>query len=207
MRRSITIQLIALSLLAVTTQASAQSRRGRGLVDLGRISPRGGFYLTGGLGAGRESFKFSDENSYSEALTKPTFTLRLGGTPDPVVRLGGEFFGWSNEEIDRTEYFGALLASVQFYPVRESGLWLKGGVGMAFSGQDFKDPQYYDANETGLGWSVGVGYEAQLSRSVAIGPAVEFYQGSFTKRDEATLYDRVLNIGAQITFQTGGHRR
>jgi hypothetical protein len=54
---------------------------------------------------------------------------------------------------------------------------------------------------------VGAGYEIQLSRSIAIGPSVEFYQGSFSRRDEPTLTERVLNIGGQITFQTGGRRR
>ncbi|HET9065473.1 MAG TPA: outer membrane beta-barrel protein [Gemmatimonadales bacterium] len=209
MRRSFTC-FTALSLTAlVVLPAAAQGRRDRdrGLVEIAPEGVRGGFYIGGGLGAGRESYKFADEANFTEALTKPTITLRLGGTPDPYVRLGGELFAWGNDEFDRTEYFSTLLGTVQFYPIKDAGLWLKGGAGLAFSGQDFVDPQYIDATETGFGWSIGAGYEAQLSRAFAIGPSVEFYQGSFTKRNEPTLTERVLNIGVQVTFQTGGRRR
>jgi len=209
MRRSLTFST-ALALAAlVVVPAAAQGRRDRdrGIVEIAPAGVRGGFYIGGGLGAGQESYKFADEADFTEALTKPTFTLRLGGTPDPYVRLGGELFAWGNDEFDRTEYFSTLLGTVQFYPMKDGGLWLKGGAGLAFSGQDFVDPQYIDATETGFAWSVGIGYEAQLSRAFGIGPSVEFYQGSFTKRDEPTLTERVLNIGAQVTFQTGGRRR
>ncbi|HPF61484.1 MAG TPA: outer membrane beta-barrel protein [Gemmatimonadales bacterium] len=207
MQRTISFLALAALLVGSTTAADAQGRRDRGLVELAPESIRGGFYIGGGLGAGRESYKFADETGYSEPLTKPTFTLRLGGTPDPYVRLGGELFAWANDDFDRTEYFSTLMGVVQFYPIKDGGLWLKGGAGMAFSGQSFDDPQFFDVNETGFGWTVGAGYEAQLSRKVGIGPSVEFYQGSFTKRNEPTLTERVLNIGVQVTFQTGGRRR
>ncbi len=203
-----TLALIVLT-LGGTHQAVAQHRRdaGRGLIELPPEGVRGGFYIGGGIGAGRESYKFSDEADFTDPLTKPSVTLRLGGTPESSIRLGGELFAWGNEEFDRTEYFSALLGTVQFYPIRDGGLWLKGGAGLAFSGQDFDDPSFFDANETGFGWSVGAGYEVQVSRAVGIGPSVEFYQGSFTQRDEPTLTERVLNIGVQVTFQTGGRRR
>lgn len=196
-----------LGCLVLPLGAQGRRDRDRGLVELSPEGIRGGFYFGGGLGAGRESYKFSDEPAFTEPLTKPTVTFKLGGTPDPYVRIGGELFAWGNEETDRTEYFSTLLGTVQFYPIQRGGLWLKGGAGLAFSGQDFDDPQFLDANETGFGWSVGAGYEAQLSRSISLGPAVEFYQGSFTRRNEPTLTERVLNIGVQVTFQTGGRRR
>lgn len=209
MRRSLSCFTVVALTALIVLPAAAQGRRDRdrGIVEIAPEGVRGGFYIGGGLGAGQESYRFADEADYTEALTKPTFTLRLGGTPDPYVRLGGELFAWGNEEVDRTEFFSTLLGTVQFYPMKDGGLWLKGGAGLAFSGQDFDDPQYFDATETGFAWSVGVGYDAQLSRAFGIGPSVEFYQGTFTKRDEATLTERVLNIGVQVTFQTGGRRR
>ncbi len=209
MRQSLSCFTVVALTALIALPAAGQGRRDRdrGIVEIAPEGARGGFYIGGGIGAGAESYKFADETEFTEALTKPTFTLRLGGTPDPYVRLGGEWFAWGNEEIDRTEFFSTLLGTVQFYPMKDAGLWLKGGAGLAFSGQDFVDPQFFDATETGFGWSVGVGYDAQLSRAFGIGPSVEFYQGSFTQRDEATLTDRVLNIGVQVTFQTGGRRR
>lgn len=207
MRTLFALSTLALWAAGVTTDAVAQDRRGRdrGLVELEPAAVRGGFYLQGGIGAGREQYKFSDEPEFSEALTKPTLTLRLGGTPDPYVRVGGELFGWGAETDVGDETFGAILGVIQFYPLRDGGLFLKAGGGFAESAIDFFNGAR--TSETGFAWTVGAGYEIQLSKSLAIGPSIELYQGSFTRRDEPTLTERVLNIGGQITFQTGGRRR
>lgn len=207
MRTLFALSTLALLAAGVTTDAVAQDRRGRdrGLVELEPAAVRGGFYLQGGIGAGREQYKFSDEPEFSEALTKPTLTLRLGGTPDPYVRVGGELFGWGAETDVGDETFGAILGVIQFYPLRDGGLFLKAGGGFAESAIDFFNGAR--TSETGFAWTVGAGYEIQLSKSLAIGPSIELYQGSFTRRDEPTLTERVLNIGGQITFQTGGRRR
>lgn len=210
MRRNAALVALA-TLLVGTSTLQAQSRRDRerdrGLVELEQRGTRGGFYITGGLGAGGEQFKFEDEDTWSDKLTKPTLTLRLGGTPDQYVRVGAELFGWGAETPDGEETFAAVLGVVQFYPMKDGGLWLKAGGGYAESRIDNYDPDFFDIVESGFAWSVGAGYEIQLSRSLAIGPAVELYQGSFSQRDEPTLHERVLNIGGQITFQTGGRRR
>ncbi len=198
-------------ILGVTSLATAQGRRDRGgdrgLVELGSPSLRGGFYLQGGIGAGMEQYKYSDEPDYTESLTKPTFTLRVGGTPDPYIRIGGEVFAWAAQTSEGEEGFATVLGVIQFYPMRDGGLWLKGGAGWAGSNFDPLDSQEFSVHESGFGWSVGAGYEVQLSRRFAIGPSVELYQGSFSRRDEPTLTERVLNIGGQITFQTGGRWR
>lgn len=207
MRSLIALFTVAVLATAVTADAAAQDRRDRdrGLVELEEPALRGGFYLQGGIGAGREQYKFSDESDFTEPLTKPTLMLRLGGTPDPYIRVGGELFGWGAETDVGDETFAAILGVVQFYPLRDGGLFLKAGGGYAESGIDFFNGAR--TTENGFAWSVGVGYEIQLAKSLAIGPSIELYQGSFTRRDEPTLTERVLNIGGQITFQTGGRRR
>jgi len=204
MRRTICF-LALIAITAATTTVEAQGRRDRGLVELDREGIRGGLYITGGLGAGGEQFKFSDESEWSEKLTKPTLTLRIGGTPDQSIRVGGEIFGWGAETDEGEESFAAILGTIQFYPMRDGGLWLKAGGGWAESAIDFFNGAR--TAESGFAWTAGAGYEIQLSRSIAIGPAVELYQGSFQRRGEPTLNERVLNIGGQITFQTGGRRR
>ncbi len=204
MVRNVLILLAAAAMVAPFS-LEAQGRRDRGLVERAPANLRGGFYITGGLGAGAEQFKFSDEAEWTEKLTKPTFTLRLGGTPDAHVRVGAELFAWSAETEDGTESFGTVLGVIQVYPMRDGGLWLKAGGGVAESAVDFFNGAR--TSESGFAWTFGAGYEIQLSRSLAIGPAVELYQGSFQRRGEPTLNERVLNIGGQITFQTGGRRR
>lgn len=204
--------LVATALLAlsagVATSLEAQDRRGgrdRGLVELPAAAVRSGFYITGVIGAGAESNKFSDELEYTQSLTKPAFALRLGGTPNSSVRVGAEFFGWWNRVDEGTETFGVGMLTAQVYPLRRAGLYLKGGGGIAQSGIDFTNGA--SNHEVGFGWTAGAGYDLQLSPQLSIGPTVDFYQGTFTKRNEPTLTERVLNIGVQLTFQTGGRRR
>lgn len=204
-RSALVLFLAALVAAPLTVQAQGRRDRDRGLVELEQRGLRGGFFLSGGLGAGAEQFKFSDEADWSEKLTKPTITLKLGGTPDQYVRVGAELFGWGAETDEGDESFGAVLGVVQFYPMKDGGLWLKGGGGVAESAIEFFDGAR--TSESGFAWTIGAGYEIQLSRSLAIGPAIELYQGSFERRGEPTLTERVLNIGGQITFQTGGRHR
>jgi hypothetical protein len=124
MRRTVA----ALALLAVSAGAlsplTAQSRRDRGLVELDPPSTRGGFYATLGLGAGAEQYRFDGDADWSESLTKPTISLRLGGTPNANVRVGAELFGWGSDEPDGYESFSTALLAFQFYPMRDQGLYL-----------------------------------------------------------------------------------
>lgn len=205
MRR--TVALVALLALAAGTLSplAAQNRRDRGLVELRAPSTRGGFFITGGLGAGAEQYKFADELTYSESLTKPTITLRLGGTPNANVRVGAELFGWGSDEPDGFESFSTALVAFQYFPIRDQGLFLKVAGGVGRSGIEFDNGA--STSETGFAWSVGAGYDIQLSRQFGLGPSVDFYQGTFTSRNEPTLKERVLNIGVQLTFQTGGRPR
>ncbi len=96
------------------------------------------------------------------------------------------------------------LMSVQFYPAPQSGFYLKAGAGFGVSGVSYQNGS--STNETGFGFGLGAGYEFQLSRAVSLGPTADWYQGSFTKRGDATLTERVLNLGVAVTFQGGGRR-
>lgn len=204
--------LASLSLLVLTTGAvtslEAQDRRGgrdRGLVELPARSLRSGFFITGAVGAGAEQNKFSDELDYTKSLSKPMLAVRLGGTPNANIRVGAELFGWWNAVDQGTETFGGAMLIGQFYPMRNGGLYLKGGGGIAQSGINFNNGS--STHETGFGWTAGAGYDIQLSPQFSIGPTLDYYKGTFTKRNEATLSEHVLNIGVQVTFQTGGRRR
>ena len=216
MRRA-TALIALVALVGLTTTLEAQSRRGRdggrdrGLVELGSDRQRGGFFITGGVGAGGEQYRFEDEPEYSERLTKPTLTVRLGGTPNQSVRVGAELFGWANDVpgdaliVGGTESFTAAMVTAQFFPAPNMGLFLKGSGGFGRSGIDFDNGA--STSETGFAWSVGAGYDIQLSRNFGIGPSIDLYQATFTTRDEPSLSERVVTIGVQVTFQTGGRGR
>lgn len=206
MRRPILLAaLFAVSAASLAPLAAQRSSRDRGIVELAPEPTRGGFYATLGVGAGREQYKFSDQNEFTDALTKPTIAIRLGGTPNANVRVGAELFGWGSEVEEGTESFSTALLSAQIYPSQTAGLYLKAGGGIARSGIDFDNGS--STFETGFGWTLGAGYDLPLSRSVSLGPTIDLYQGSFTQRNEPTLTERVLNIGVQVTFQTGRRGR
>ena len=217
--RRIVAALALIALVGATTNLEAQVRRDRdrgrdrGLVEVHSDNGRGGFFISLGVGAGGEQYRFENEDDYTDRLTKPTLSLRLGGTPNSSIRIGGEFFGWGNdvaesdEQPGGTEVFGTALLIGQYYPMKTSGLFVKVGGGIGVSGFDFDDPGFNDNNETGFAWSVGAGIEIPLSRNFSIGPSIDFYQANFTQRDEPSLSERVLNIGVQVGFQSGGRWR
>ncbi len=196
----------AFALLLLATPLVAQNRD-RGLVDLGpRPQPgeRGGFFGTVGLGGGGERYRFSDESEFSETLTKPTVTIRIGGTPSEHVRLGGEIFAWANDDPAGVQSFSVLAMTAQYYPSRTGGLHLRGSLGFARSGTEFSDGG--SAYENGFASAYGIGWDIPLSPNITLTPALDIYQGTFSKRGEATLIERVRNLGVQVTFQTGRRR-
>lgn len=208
--------IASFALVALTTGAtSALSAQGRdrGIVELSSPGLRGGLYITGGLGDGMDRYKYQDLTSYTDWLSAPAGVLRIGGTPNSSVRIGGELFGWWSSYYDAdlqenaTETFTAALLSVQLYPAPRGGFYLKGGLGVGRSGTSYEIEQSIGQNA--FVWSVGAGYDIPLSRSISIAPTVDLYQGAFNRRGAPTdsYTEQVLNIGASLTFQSGHRRR
>lgn len=204
--------LALLTLVAGTAPALHAQGRDRGLVELPSRPMRSGFYITGGIGNGMEQYKFSDDPAgYTDRLSSPAAVIRIGGSPNASLRVGAELFGWWNsyysetQQQNATDTFGTLMLVGQVYPAPKAGFYLKGGLGLAHSGSSFEDGS--SVNESGFGFTVGAGYDIALSRNVAISPVIDFYQGSFSQRGQPTLTERVLNVGASITFQSSGRRR
>jgi len=194
--------LIAAILLVGATTLDAQRPR-RGLVELPPPGTRHGVWLGGGLGAGAEAWRF-DQEDWTEDLRKPTFSFRVGGTPDEHLRLGGELTTWVNpytdlSGFDVTESLTSLTLIGQFYPIRTSGLFLKGGAGVGFSAVTVEGGD--NTTETGFVVQYGAGYDIRLGRKLFLTPTVEFFRHQFTQRDEPTLHERLFNIGIAITYQ------
>src|SRR5262249_43580217 len=153
---------------------------------------RSGFYFSAELAAGREQCKFetapcavldangdplpSNGNTWRDAVTSPSWAIRLGGTPNPSLRVGGGLMGWSADNGPTTESTVGLLGNVQLYPSRRSGFYLKGGLGYAWSTEDFNDGA--KTTENGFVFNAGAGYDIPLSRGIAVAPVIDFYQAS-----------------------------
>lgn len=197
MSRSVVALALALvSFGGVQTLAAQQPRRG--IVEVGQDRTRQGFWLSAGLGAGKEQVDLANDGfGYSEPLWKPTFSLRLGGTPSQSLRLGAELFAWFNERGEALETLSSLQLVGQFYPIRTSGLHLRGGAGLARSAVEYDF--FGDVANTGFAASFGAGIELELSRNIALVPAADMHYQWYDGSDGYT--ERILNLGVSIQFQ------
>ena len=207
MFRSIAVALLGTAAIAFGPDSAFAQRKG--LVDVSPPHYRHGFWLEGGLGWGEEQYKFGNE-PYSTGLGKPTFGLKLGGTVGAHFRLGAEWNIWSNnyQDIDLdgnpydvNETLNAIMAIGRLYPAKSLGLFLKGGVGLGIThaGVEYGN----STSESGFATSLGAGWEIKLGRNIFFTPTVDWYQHSFEKRDDDTLYERLFNVGLSVTWQPG----
>lgn len=202
--------LPAVMLLLPLEGASAQRRRG--LADI-TPEPRHGFWFNAGLAAGSENVRFSrDPAGWGEENVQPAIWLALGGTVNPHLRLGGEINGWVWEHRDRetdyrlTDYLVGGLLTGQFYPMRRSGFYVKGGVGLSRSGTDVEGG--IGVGETGFAWLVGTGYEIKLGRSVFLTPTINWMNHRSNPDPNnpdglGTMHERVVTVGIGVTLQPG----
>lgn len=202
MRRTVRLILPLFGLLlSLAPTLAAQGRRG--LVELPPEGTRRGFWLAGGFGYGKESYRFGNEPFFDNA-EKPVFAFRLGGTPNENLRLGAEVVTLVNsttttDGYNVTETLTSLNLVGQFYPARRAGFFLKGGAGIGVSVSSL---EYSNTlTETGFAVQYGVGYDIQLSRSLALTPTIEMIRHRFTKAGEDTLHERLVHFGVALTWQ------
>ena len=198
--RSFQVTLLVLALALALGPSDSRAQTPEGLVEV-RESGRRGFWLGLGLGAGGESYDLQPGTGYSEALYRPTVSLRLGGTVSPHLRLGGEILTWINEVGPAVESLSSALFIAQFYPFTRSGLYLKGGLGIGRNAVDFDDG--YDEGDTGFAGVVGAGYELRLGRRFFINPTIDLVGHRYQNGMVGDYRERLVNFGLGILFQTG----
>lgn len=187
----------AILLLAGVTWAQDAPR---GLVEV-HEGGRHGFWGALGLGAGGEAFDLRDGAGYSGYLYRPTVSLRLGGTPAPWIRLGGEIQTWIDDQGRQTESLTSVLFISQLYPAPATGLYLKGGVGFGRSAVDFDDG--FGLDQTGFAGLLGAGWEVRVGRRLYLNPAVDLIEQRYTGRGGERFRERILNFGLGVLFQSG----
>ena len=179
--------------------ASAQDTpRGLSVV---RESGRAGFWGGFSIGAGGEAFDLRDGAGYSEELYRPTVSLRLGGTVNPSLRLGGEVLAWINEHDRTTESLTSVLFVGQLYPLAATGLYLKGGLGLGRNAVDFD--QGGGVGDTGFAGLLGAGWEVRMGRRWFLNPSVDVVEHRYTGRGNERYRERLVNFGLGVVFQSG----
>ncbi|TMG42128.1 MAG: hypothetical protein E6H90_14285 [Chloroflexi bacterium] len=137
---------------------------------------RHGFWGAFGLGYGANGLSCSGGCSFNSGAKGGglTVALKLGGTPSPRVRLGGEVNLWTKDMNGVTETVGNISAAAYLYPTARSGFFVKGGVGVA----SFQLSQGSSTTSAdGLGFLTGLGYDIRLSNKVSLSPIANFYFG------------------------------
>lgn len=213
MQSRLAVSLVT-GVLLVGVTVSAEAQRRRGLVDVTPDGRRHGFWMNIGVGAGSEQNRIDDGSPFSKQLTKPSFSLRLGGTVSPNFRLGGEIAGWGYRYYDaatdiqsnRTDYLVGAMLIGQLYPSRRAGFFVKGGGGLSWAGSEFDDFQGF--SEGGFAWTAGAGYEIKLSRSIFLTPTIDFMEHRSTTTNDLgqvtpAFIQRVTSIGVALTIQPG----
>jgi hypothetical protein len=207
MFRPVAVALLGCAAIVFGPDVALAQRKG--LVEVSPPHYRHGFWLEGTFGWGEESYKFAND-PYNEGLGKPTFGIHLGGTVNPHLRLGFEWTIWvnnyqdvdiSNNPFDVTETLNSFMATARVFPSRNLGLFLKGGAGL---GLTYASVDYGNStSESGFATNLGAGWEIKLGHNVFLTPGVDWYQHSFQKRDDDTLYERLFNVSLAVTWQPG----
>lgn len=191
--------MVAAAILCLGGTAAAQEAP-RGLVEV-RDAGRHGFWGALGVGAGGEAFDLRDGAGYSGDLYRPTISLRLGGTPNRYLRLGGEILGWIDDRGNRTESLTSVLFITQLYPSPATGLYLKGGLGLARNETDFDAG--FGVGDTGFAGLLGAGWELRVGRRLYLNPAIDLVGHRYTGRSSDRYRERIVNFGLGVLFQSG----
>lgn len=204
----------AVTVVSILLPASTLvAQRRRGLVDVSTPNDRHGAWLSFGLGAGTDTYRYDVDSQFGHSLTKPTFFISGGGTVNPHLRLGGEINAWVNQYTDATGYgitetlVGGLLTA-QVYPVKDLGFFLKGGLGLSRSAAYVSGGGYSGPGENGFAYLYGAGYEQKLARNFFITPLVSVMNhvsnpGNRGGDPLGALHERVVTFGVSLTFQPG----
>lgn len=191
--------LMALTLVLLAAPELAAQHRRPGLRHAGPDG-RSGFWGVLTVGAGVEQVNFENDGlGYSDELTNPAGSLRLGGTPSPHWRLGGEVSSWINEVGPLTETVGGVQFIAQFYPARRAGFFIKAGAGMGYSTVD--DDFGGSTTDYGFGGSFGLGYDVRLARHLYLVPSVDFASYEFDSGDGDNYRERIATFGLGIAYQ------
>ena len=150
-----------------------------------------GFWISFGVGGGWNLTRNVGVNPTSEGGF--AFDLRLGGTPSDKLLVGGELIGWGREDGDFMMSRGNANFTVMFYPSVQTGVYVKGGLGVAtFTNSVSIGNTTTTTTNSGFGGTVVLGWDVRVARNFFLTPGVDF------------LYQRVKDTDNTILLITFG---
>jgi hypothetical protein len=156
-----------------------------------------------GLAAGGGSAGF-ECTGCRESRTGPVGSLSVGRTVSSRLAVAAEVSGWWDRADSDTEHLGYLTVNAVVFPAARSGWHVTAGVGLARGGSQLdrgEEGALDRAVATGLGLSLGTGYDLHVGREVVLTPFVSYLHGTSSElkiNGFATGEDvshRVLRLG------------
>jgi hypothetical protein len=140
---------------------------------------RHGFWIGFGFGGGSAKATCSDGCAGGNRETGVVGYVKLGGTLNQRVLLGGEVNVWTKQQEGVTVNFYSTTATITLYPQPSSGFFLRGGIGASSVDTEIiENSTKFTADlGTGLGVLVGAGYDVRVGRNISITPTVDFWYG------------------------------
>lgn len=185
----------------VITLIAALAVIGAGSAAAQHPQTRQGFWIAFGLGFG--SADLTCDGCTFDRETGGVGHIRLGGTLNQKLLLGGDITAWTKDIEGVTFTVGNVSFIAQYYPTEMGGLFLKGGAG--FSSIQFSEGGQEASGES-FGLSAGAGYDIRVGRNISITPLVDIMFGG--SRDiqyqGATVIPglsyNAVNVGVGVTF-------
>lgn len=166
-----------------------------------RPQTRQGFWIAFGLGWG--SADLSCDGCTDPREGGGVGHVRLGGTLNQKLLLGGDVTAWTKDENGVRLSMGNVSFIGQYYPMEQGGLFLKGGAGFS---SIMLESAGQSASGESFGLSAGVGYDIRVGRNISITPVADFlfggsrdiqYQGATVAPGVGS---NVFSVGLGVTF-------
>jgi len=143
----------------------------------------------------------------SDTANDVTGGVRIGYGINEKFSLGVDMSGWKGDqgwsgEVDSDNFKSTvywILAQCHWYP-KATGFYLRAGVGLGYVGIEASDYYYGSISETtsGLGWTVGAGYELRLTPKFALGALYDYRAADVGEL--GSYYDDVSTTTQSFTF-------
>ena len=175
---------------------------GAGTLQAQHPQVRDGFWISFGLGYGSAGISCDAPCGDFDRESGFTSYVRLGGTMNDRVLLGGDLSAWTKTSNGATSTLGHMVATLVFYPAPASGFFLRGGAGFAV----YTESNGSNASGTGAGLVAGAGYDIRVGRNISMTAFVDFMLGSVGDLDDggavvATGFSQnVIHAGLGVTF-------
>ncbi len=148
-----------------------------------RPQVREGFWFSAGLGYGSLGCQdcFGREDGLSGGLS-------FGSVVNDRLLFGVGTTGFAKTVLGETFTVGTLDARIRFYPVRTSGFFLNGGLGLG-------TVSYGSESEFGVGAMLGLGWDIRVGRNVSLTP---FWNGFAMSNSNVDANVGQIGIGFTI---------